>query len=166
MWERACPRKGAKLPARCQRLFSPESPGLPGRFQAPPPLRVWRCYDPWRCRCKVSGAMVVPGGSCLARDGQTNSGQGWLERSRKAPPLPRVSDTERRKPEHKRPLESCRVAKATLSRAGPACMVFRQVLRKRLVGVEGPGPLLTVAYRLWETWPHPAPSNADKESIG
>ena len=55
---------------------------------------------------------------------------------------------------------------ATLSRAGPACMVSRQVLRKRLVGVEGPGPLLTVAYRLWETWPHPAPSNADKESIG
>jgi len=39
---------------------------------------------------------VVPGGSCLAREGQTNSGQGWLERSRKAPPLPRVSDTEHR----------------------------------------------------------------------
>ena len=55
---------------------------------------------------------------------------------------------------------------AGLSRARPACMVSRQVLRKRLVGVEGPGPLLTVAYRLWETWPHPAPSNADKESIG
>ena len=33
--------------------------------------------------------MVVPGGSCLAREGQTNSGHGWLERSRKAPPLPR-----------------------------------------------------------------------------
>ncbi len=54
--------------------------------------------DPWRFRCPVSGAMVVPGGSCLAREGQTNSGQGWLERSRKAPPLHRVSDTEHRTP--------------------------------------------------------------------
>ena len=32
--------------------------------------------DPWRFRCKVSGAMVRPGGSCLATDGQTNSGHG------------------------------------------------------------------------------------------
>ena len=54
--------------------------------------------DPWRCCCKVSGAMVRPGGSCLARDGQTNSGHGWLERSRKASPLHRVSDTEPHRP--------------------------------------------------------------------
>ncbi len=38
--------------------------------------------------------------------------------------------------------------------------------KKRLVGVEGPSKLLTLGYRLWEIWPHPAPSNADKESIG
>ena len=38
--------------------------------------RSGRCSDPWRFRCQVSGAMVVPGGSCLAREGQTNSGQG------------------------------------------------------------------------------------------
>ena len=51
--------------------------------------------------------MVVPGGSCLAREGQTNSGQGWLERSRKAPPLPRVSDTEHRTPEEPASLRYC-----------------------------------------------------------
>jgi hypothetical protein len=75
-------------------------PALLGNFQACPPWRVQWCYDPWRCRCQVSGAMVRPGGSCLARDGQTNSGHGWLERSRKASPLPRVSDTEHRRSEN------------------------------------------------------------------
>ena len=29
-----------------------------------------RCSGPWRFRCPVSGAMVVPGGTYLARDGQ------------------------------------------------------------------------------------------------
>ena len=126
------PRKGAKLPAGSQRLFSPESPhrdrvcpsrtrceyipvssdlaipgqirswmgtpdpGAPWKIPSSPPWRVRRCYGPWRFRYQVSGAMVVPGGSCLAREGQTNSGHGWLERSRKAPPLHRVSDTEHR----------------------------------------------------------------------
>ena len=65
--------------------------------------------------------MVVPGGSCLAREGQTNSGQGWLERSRKAPPLHRVSDTEHRTPEESGLWDPAGWLKATLSRAGPAC---------------------------------------------
>ena len=107
-----CPRKGgfshpagSQRPCWCCRLKCLWNPA--GRLCRPfackasshkPSFLEWfgRFWDPWRCRCKVSGAMVVPGGSCLARDGQTNSGQGWLERSRKAPPLHRVSDTEHR----------------------------------------------------------------------
>jgi len=38
--------------------------------------RSRRCSDPWRFRCKVSGAMVVPAGTYLARDGQMRAPRG------------------------------------------------------------------------------------------
>ena len=90
------------IPGQTRSWTGPPDPGAPWKIRRHKPHFVeWsgRCCVPWRFRCPVSGAIVVPGGSCLVRDGQTNSGHGRLERSRKAPPLHRVSDTEHRTPE-------------------------------------------------------------------
>ena len=114
-------RTALAIPGQTRSWTGPPDPGAPWEIRRHKPHfveRSRRCSDPWRCRCQVSGAMVVPGGSCLAREGQTNSGQGWLERSRKAPPLHRVSDTELRSPEQYKSLESCREL-CSLSGRGP-----------------------------------------------
>ena len=96
----------------------------PGRASRPEPLsseppRQWlygaattthpgsSLFAPGTVPLPRSGAVWVPSGTLFGRDAKNGSAQGWLERSRKAPPLHRVSDTEHRAPEQLRSLESC-----------------------------------------------------------
>ena len=69
------------IPGQIRSWMGTPDPGAPWKIRRHKPHfveRSGRCSDPWRFRCRVSGAMVVPGGTYLAMDGQMRAARDGL----------------------------------------------------------------------------------------
>ena len=120
--------------------------------------RSRRCYAPWRFRCSVSGAMVVPGGTYLARDGQMRAPRDGLSDPGRHHhcPASRIRSTGNTKP---RSPGSCRVAKSH-----PFAGKARSHKSVRPFILKVPGEIKTSHYRNFSVIaaPHtPPPSTQD-----